>query len=184
MAHIHTEPGQHDITASAFVVRDDIDEPRVLLHMHRKLHRLLQPGGHVELDEHLWSSIAHELEEEAGYSLADLEVLQPKLRLEVSGPNLVLHPQPLFVNTHAFPQLEHAHIDTAYLFLAHKGPSKPPLEGESTDLRWLTRNEIQDLSSDLIHEDTRTTCLNIFDRFLQDWEPVPATKYSVEKVTK
>jgi 8-oxo-dGTP pyrophosphatase MutT (NUDIX family) len=76
MAHIHTEPNQHDFTASAFIVRDDMDEPRVLLHMHRKLGRLLQPGGHIELHEHPWDSIAHELQEETGYMLADVEVLQ------------------------------------------------------------------------------------------------------------
>jgi hypothetical protein len=49
MAHIHTEPGQHDFTASAFIIRlDRLDErgqPKLLLHKHKKLHKLLQFGG-------------------------------------------------------------------------------------------------------------------------------------------
>lgn len=46
MAHIHTNPGEHDLTASAFIVRDDFAKPRLMLHMHKKLGVLLQPGGH------------------------------------------------------------------------------------------------------------------------------------------
>lgn len=37
MAHIHTKPGQHDLTASAYIIRDDGNEPVVLLHRHKKL---------------------------------------------------------------------------------------------------------------------------------------------------
>lgn len=84
MAHIHTNPGEHDLTASAFIVRDDFEEPRLLLHMHKKLHILLQPGGHVELNENPWQAIEHELREETGYTFDELEVLQPKDRLRFS----------------------------------------------------------------------------------------------------
>ncbi len=179
MPHIHTQPGQRDVTASAYIVRDDMSEPRILLHMHRKLHRLLQPGGHVELDEHFWGSIAHELEEETGYTLDDLSVLQPKLRIETTA-DIVLHPQPLFVNTHSFPELKHAHTDSAYLFVTHAAPARLPKEGESHDLRWLTKAEIKDLPDELIYENTRLVCLDIFERFLGAWEPVPAADYSIE----
>ena len=36
MPHINTKPGQHDFTASAFIVRLDRSEPQVLLHLHKK----------------------------------------------------------------------------------------------------------------------------------------------------
>lgn len=178
MAHIHTIPGQHDITASAYVVRDDFDEPRILLHMHRKLHRLLQPGGHVELHEHCWGSIAHELEEEAGYSLSELSVLQPKLRV-AHITEAILHPQPLFINTHSFPGIDHFHTDSAYLFLAHDAPRMLPADGESADLRWLSKEDILALPHDMIHEHTREICVKIFDDFLSAWEPMPADSFAV-----
>jgi 8-oxo-dGTP pyrophosphatase MutT (NUDIX family) len=182
MAHIHTEPNQHDFTASAFIVRDDMDEPRVLLHMHRKLGRLLQPGGHIELHEHPWDSIAHELQEETGYMLADVEVLQPELRITATE-GIVLHPQPLFVNTHAFPEQEHFHTDLAYLLLAHDKPKQPPDEDESQDLRWLSRAAIEALSDELIYANTREVCLDIFDRFLDLWKPVAATNFSANNTS-
>lgn len=36
MSHIHTKPGQHDFTASAFIIRTDGTEPRAMVHMHKK----------------------------------------------------------------------------------------------------------------------------------------------------
>jgi len=64
MAHIHTAPNQHDHTVTAYIIRIDKDEPRALLHMHKKLNVLLPVGGHIELDETPWAAMAHELEEE------------------------------------------------------------------------------------------------------------------------
>ena len=52
MGHIHTDPGQHDLTVSAFIVRESDGRPLLLVHRHKSLALLLQPGGHVELDEH------------------------------------------------------------------------------------------------------------------------------------
>jgi len=51
MSHIHTNPGEHDQTVSAFIIRTDTAEPELLLHVHKKLGVLLQPGGHIELNE-------------------------------------------------------------------------------------------------------------------------------------
>ena len=45
MAHIHTEPGQHDFTASAFIIRTDTPEPKLLLHRHKLVGKYLQIGG-------------------------------------------------------------------------------------------------------------------------------------------
>lgn len=74
MPHIHEGDGQHDLTAGAFIIRFDQDEPKGLLHFHRKLHKLLPIGGHVELNESPWQAIAHELDEESGYSMSQLMV--------------------------------------------------------------------------------------------------------------
>ncbi len=140
MPHIHTEPGQHDITASALIVRMVDDEPRVLVHMHRKHGKLMQLGGHVEIDETPWQTLGHELKEEGGYDIADLKVLQPFERpLEVRGA--VVHPVPVLSNTHSVNQ-DHYHSDYCYAFVADKLPTSSPAEGESTDLRWLTLHEL------------------------------------------
>ena len=63
MAHIHDQPNQHDLTACAFIIRQVDGEWRCLVHMHKKLGKLLQIGGHVELHETPWQSVAHELRE-------------------------------------------------------------------------------------------------------------------------
>ena len=142
MPHIHTQPGQHDNTATGYIIRLDGDQPRALLHMHKKLGKLMPPGGHIELDETPWAALAHELREEAGYDLSQMRVLQPKLRLrqaDVTG--VTLHPQPVLMNTHDITP-EHYHSDICYELTVTDEPRHPLAEGESTDVRWLTRGEV------------------------------------------
>ena len=136
MPHIHTEVGQHDHTVTAYIVRDDFETPRLLLHMHKKLGVLLAIGGHIELSETPWAAMAHEIEEEAGYTMDDLDVLQPKVRIGTYS-DVVVHPQPLVMNTHDITA-DHFHSDTSYAFVAHGEPTGELGDGESADLRWLT----------------------------------------------
>ena len=91
MPHIHTEPDQHDMTVSAYIVRTDSAEPLCLVHMHRKIGKLAQIGGHIELNETPWQSIAHELEEESGYTLenATLEMLGTAEKVTIDKENSV-----------------------------------------------------------------------------------------------
>lgn len=70
MPHIHTEPGQHDLTVSAYIVRMDLPEPAIILHKHRKLNKWLQFGGHVEPHENPWQAVQREIREESGYELS------------------------------------------------------------------------------------------------------------------
>lgn len=178
MPHIHTEAGQIDHTVTAYIVRLDGDEPRTLLHMHRKLHKLLPVGGHIELHETPWAAVAHELEEESGYTLKQLHVMQPKLRITY-GQDIIIHPQPLLVNTHAITA-DHYHTDMCYLFTTTSEPAGEVSDGESTDLRWLSREEVSNLEQDDIWHNTRATILSAFDSFLLDWEAVPATDFRID----
>lgn len=172
MAHIHTNSGEHDLTASAFVVRDDFPEPRLLLHMHKKLRVLLQPGGHVELNENPWQAIEHELREEAGYTFNDIELLQPADRL-ASITNATLHPAPVVVNTHNFDSNgDHRHTDISFAFVAHGAPTLEPEDGESHDLRWLSAEELSGLTSTEIFENVREIGQYVLTHIYPKWEQV------------
>lgn len=175
MGHIHTEAGQIDQTVTAYVLRRDGDEVYIMLHQHKKLHKLLPVGGHVELDETPWEAMAHELTEESGYTLDELEVLQPSPRISQLN-KVTLHPQPLVVQTHDISP-EHRHTDQAYLFIAETMPHGERAEGESDDIRWLTREGVERLRNDEIYDNTRQICLAVFDSFLTDWQPVSTADF-------
>ena len=178
MAHIHTEPGQHDHTASAFIVRIDETEPRVLLHMHKKLGVLLQPGGHVELSETPWQAVLHEITEETGYDISQFRLLQPKLRIKSIG-GAVLHPQPLVHNTHHFdPAGIHKHTDVSYAFVTDEYPSGQPDDGESLDQRWLSLREIEALPDDEIYQNVRDIVSFLLTDVLREGEVVEPSEFT------
>lgn len=99
----------------------------------------MQVGGHIELDETPWQAINHELAEESGYSLDELEVLQYTAGRVVEAAN-VQHPTPFLVNTHTVGN-KHFHSDLCYGFVAMGLPIHKVATNESLDLRWLTREE-------------------------------------------
>jgi 8-oxo-dGTP pyrophosphatase MutT (NUDIX family) len=177
MPHIHTEPGQHDHTVTAFIIRTDTPEPQCLVHMHRKLHILLPVGGHVELNETPWQAMVHELREESGYSVSDLEILQPTPRLTKLN-NVKLHPYPLSLNTHDIPG-DHFHSDIQYGFVAHGDPGEQAEEGESVDLRWLSRAQLNKLDDTMIHENIKQIYIFMFDHALKSWEAVSTKDFAL-----
>ena len=163
MAHLHCAPGQHDLTVSAYIIRLAGDggaapaagtgpEPLCLVHRHKRIGRLMQVGGHVELDETPWAALAHEVREESGYDLDQLDVLQtgPEVAGAVDTDGAVAHPQPFLVNTQMLP-CQHFHTDLTYALVARgeprhgvgvddeTGAGDPE---ESTDLRWYTVAEL------------------------------------------
>ena len=92
--------------------------------MHRRLGVLMQIGGHIEIDETPWQTVAHELTEESGYTLDELSVLQPSKARKVTGA--VVHPVPCLVNTHTAGPAPHYHSDLCYVFEAQHLPSRGP----------------------------------------------------------
>jgi len=176
MAHIHTDPGQHDLTVSAFIIRTDLGEPAVLLHRHRILNKWLQFGGHVELNENPWQAIAHELAEESGYELKTLKLLQPpgsQLHLEKT----VSHPLPAQLSTHPFGDLDHRHIDIAYAFVADQPPQHEVGEGESQTLQAFTAKQLTALGEDEVAPGVCEISLHILEEYLPNWQQVPTTEW-------
>ena len=98
----HFVPGH--FTASAFVLSPDQDA--LLLILHGKLQRWLQPGGHVDPDDvDLLATARREVEEEVGMSELSL-----------------LTPAPFDLDVHEIPPLRadpaHAHFDVRFVFRA------------------------------------------------------------------
>ena len=181
MAHIHTEPNQHDITVSAYIVLYDDNEWKCLVHFHRKIHKLMQIGGHIELDETPWQSIIHELRDETGFMVDDVEVLQHvnDRLIEKEG---ITHPTPFSASTY-FVGNNHYHSDFAYGFIAKQQPSHVPAEDESDDLRWVTLTELRHLvdSSEALEDVYRIYAFLL--KHLESYARVPAEDYSLDKPT-
>ena len=179
MPHIHTGPGQHDLTTSAYIVRMQDDEPLVLVHMHKRFGKLMQAGGHVELSETPWSALCHELKEETGYDLKDLSVLQPGGE-QVRLTSAVTHPTPLLVNTHKVSD-NHLHTDLCYGFVARTEPATAPGEGESHDLRWLTLSELKaEVENAVAFDDVYLIYKAIVEQYLEQYEWVHADEFSID----
>lgn len=176
MPHIHTQPGEHDHTITAFIIRTDGSEPRALLHMHSKLHMLLPVGGHIELNETPWQALAHEVAEEAGYALDQLAVLQPRERIQKLG-DAQLHPLPIAYNTHTITE-DHLHTDASYALATTTVPRLAVGANESQDLRWVTLAELRNIPANDIRENIRITYEFIFATCLPTWERVAATTYA------
>ena len=143
--------------------------------MHRKLNILLPPGGHIELRETPWQAIAHELEEESGYQFGDLQLLQPPTRIQTTS-DAVIHPQAIVQNTHPISK-HHYHSDTAYGFIAQQAPSGSIADGESTDVRWLTVEEMKILDASSIFQLTVEVYDFIFNTLLDTWDRVDPNEF-------
>jgi 8-oxo-dGTP pyrophosphatase MutT (NUDIX family) len=122
------EADRTHVTGSAIVV----GRRGTVLHMHKRLHRWMQPGGHLDPGESPWAAALRESEEETGLSLCHPD----------SGPRLV------HVDVH--PAADgHVHLDLRYLLLAPDDDPSPP-EGESPLARWYSWDEAIALSDDAL----------------------------------
>lgn len=119
------------LTGSALVVHDDRE--RMLLMLHAKLGRWLQPGGHADGEGHLAAVALREAGEETG--IAGLRVAVPAVDCDV----------------HVIParpgEPEHRHLDIRFVVLA---PPDATVVGndESHQLRWVDLATLDELAGD------------------------------------
>ena len=180
MAHIHEQPLQYDHVVGLFIVKEQLNQSKILLHRHRRLGKWFHPGGHVELHEHPWQTASHELAEETGYSLQQLQVLQrgePLIELQE-----VLHPTPLLYRSHRYGNTEppHFHSEATFALLALEEPANSPAQGESQALQWFTREELLTIAPEEINGDVRRIALMVLENYAQ-WHRVPASSYALEQ---
>lgn len=182
MPHIHTHSGEHDATASAYIVRTDTPEPTLMLHRHKKLGAWLQFGGHIEPKENPWQAIAHELREESGYEMSQLMVLQPKHSIRRMSA-VALHPIPIIPFTHKFPGLDHYHNDGGYGFVTDQEPLDQPQKGESNVFACFTVEQLKQIPNNEIPLNLVETGEYLLTIALKHYEQIPASEWSLDTPT-
>lgn len=122
----HADPVH--VTASALVV----GQRGTVLHLHKRLARWMQPGGHIDRGEDPPEAARREAYEELG-----LAVSHPP-----AGPRFI------HLDVHD-AALGHTHLDLRYLLLAGTSDPQPP-PGESPEARWCTWEEAATMADDAL----------------------------------
>lgn len=128
LAHRAARPGH--LTGSALVVNDD--GTKVLLILHAKLGRWLQPGGHADGEANLARVALCEATEETG--LAGLRLWLPALDVDI---HRVAPPG----------EDSHLHYDVRFVAVAPSGSAAHP-NRESWELRWVRWENLGELDPD------------------------------------
>jgi 8-oxo-dGTP pyrophosphatase MutT (NUDIX family) len=126
----HYLPGH--FTASAFIVNQEADA--LLLILHQKLGRWLQPGGHVDDgDTDVLAAARREIHEEV--ALVDLPLYAPGI---------------FDVDVHVIPARHdapaHEHFDVRFVFQANTQIARAG--SDARDLRWVGLDEVARIESD------------------------------------
>jgi 8-oxo-dGTP pyrophosphatase MutT (NUDIX family) len=129
---LHRSCAEGHLTGSAAVV--DPASRRMLLLLHAKVQRWLQPGGHADGDGNLASVALREAAEETG--IAGLRVLTPAIDLDVH----------VFHNASG-SEPDHLHLDVRHLVVAPPGAT-PRGNHESTGIVWVSEDQLGDFDVD------------------------------------
>jgi 8-oxo-dGTP pyrophosphatase MutT (NUDIX family) len=137
MPHIHTEPGQIDRTANAFIVH--VASKRVLLRLHDKYNIWLPPGGHIENYQTAPEAAIVEAKEEVGL---DIKLWGGAQLFEYKDENYIELIPPVALNIH-FVTPEHRHEDHTYFATTETMDIIEPKGHEkSGGCIWLTKDEV------------------------------------------
>ena len=141
MPHIHSEPGQLDLTVEVFIVLGD----RVLLRCHDKFGIWLSVGGHVELEEDPPEAALREVREEVGL---DVVLYDANMRYRESSDGYIELPPPMFMCRVRVGDT-HEHLTMTYVARATTDAVVPSGPDRSDTWRWFTRGELSDASFDI-----------------------------------
>lgn len=178
MPHIHEEKGQHDFSVSAYIVRLDLPEPAIVFHLHRKLNKYIQFGGHVELNETPWNAVLRETREEAGYDTSQITLLQPNYNSFNSMRNVPLHPLPLAIHTYPVGK-GHYHTDISYVFTTKESPALEVEAEEKTSTKLLTYSEVVNLNEEDIYKNVQDIAIYVLGVAVKEWRQIDPSNYSL-----
>mgnify|MGYP001556825160 CR=1 FL=1 len=133
--------GKGHVTASALIINNT--GRQVLLHLHKKLGKWLQLGGHSDGNPRTDLVALKEAKEESG--LVDFRWAASP----VSGTAAT--PEPFDLDIHKIPanpyEQAHLHFDVRYLLIAGN-PEKIVTSDESHDLQWFPLDQAYELTSE------------------------------------
>lgn len=144
------DDAERDFTASAYIINDG----KVLFMHHSKLGKLLQPGGHIEVNETPAEAAVREAKEETG-----LEVEIDGFKENISDGEEDL-PNPFNVNIH---RIREGHFHCDFAFLARVvGEGVATHSDEHDGLLWLSREELGSNNLDM-PDNVRRSALEALD---------------------
>lgn len=123
-----------DYTATTFIIHQNT----CLLHLHKKLNLWLPVGGHIDPNELPHLAALREIKEETGLSVI---LYNPDPSLDLNDAKQLIRPVHLLLED-ITPT--HQHIDMIY-YATTKDPAIKPVKGESTTIKWLTTQQINQL---------------------------------------
>jgi 8-oxo-dGTP pyrophosphatase MutT (NUDIX family) len=178
MPHIHSEPGQHDVVVCAYIVRVEKNQPpRALLHRHKRLNKLLQPGSHVEVTENPWQAIIHEIREETGYDIHQLKILQSVPGIEPAPDSDAIYlPVPVAMDEHRYGDKDHFHDALAYAFMTTELPNGEPDEDESQEFYWVDLEKLNTLTDNEIMRSSKEIYKYVLENF-ENWRAEDVDKF-------
>jgi len=123
-----------DFTVSIIIV----NKKKTLLHLHKKMNKWLPVGGHIELNELPEAAALREIREESGLEVV---LYNSDKKIDMIDAKQLIRPAHILLEN---IKQDHQHIDLVYYATANTF-SVQPQDGEATDLKWFTAEEIKKL---------------------------------------
>lgn len=125
-----------DFTISVIIIYKE----KTLLHLHKKMDKWLPVGGHIELNELPEVAALSEIREESGLEVV---LYDSDKKIDMIDAKQLIRPAHILLED---IKEGHQHIDFVYYAMANTFEVHPE-DGEATDLKWFTANEIKELSN-------------------------------------
>jgi len=156
-------------TATAFVIDIRKEKPqRTLFLWHKRLQRWMPPGGHMEPNELPEETAKRECEEETGLDVDIIGDAQANVFVNTENEGRMLK-KPFTMLLENIPASEergetaHQHMD--FVFLARPINIDQVLnmnEHEAEEMKWFTKQDIENLPAREIYDNVRMYALEIF----------------------
>ncbi len=136
---------ERHITVSGYIFNKSLTKV-VLLH-HKKLHKWMAAGGHIEVNELPHEAISREIKEEVG---VEADFIDSMIAAKFDSVNEWKMPSPYFAMMQVIPETktnpEHLHYDYSYILVARTKKLNPKPD-ESQKVQWFSLPEVLKLET-------------------------------------